>query len=132
MLNFPAINNFNIFCSDLGARPGPEYSLERIEVNGNYCKENCKWGTPEEQAINQRARTIWRGETPILTDEAILEIYNSRVIRNTSKLEAKFNISKKTIQNIWALGYNTRATWLCKKYGLNLLEATKLALKNNR
>ena len=29
-------------------------SLERIDVNGNYCPENCKWITKIEQAINKR------------------------------------------------------------------------------
>jgi hypothetical protein len=29
-------------------------SIDRIDTNGNYCKENCKWSTPQEQRLNQR------------------------------------------------------------------------------
>ena len=33
-------------------------TLDRIDVNGNYCKENCKWSTWKEQANNRR-NTTW-------------------------------------------------------------------------
>lgn len=29
-------------------------SIDRVDVNGGYCKENCKWSTEKEQANNQR------------------------------------------------------------------------------
>lgn len=42
------------FLNDMGRKPSSSHSLERINVNGNYCPENCKWGTPFEQANNTR------------------------------------------------------------------------------
>jgi hypothetical protein len=36
----------------------PGLTIERMDVNGNYCKENCIWITNEDQAKNRRT-TIW-------------------------------------------------------------------------
>ena len=48
------LNSFENFLSDMGRKPGPEYSIDRIDVNGDYEPSNCKWSTPSEQNKNKR------------------------------------------------------------------------------
>jgi hypothetical protein len=42
------------FCMDMGERPGSEYSIDRINPDGNYEPSNCRWATASEQSKNQR------------------------------------------------------------------------------
>ena len=48
------LNSFENFFDDMGIKPSPKHSIDRIDVDGDYCKENCKWSTPKEQSNNRR------------------------------------------------------------------------------
>jgi len=48
------LNSVECFINDMGMRPDKTYSIDRIDNNKGYYKENCRWATKKEQCQNQR------------------------------------------------------------------------------
>lgn len=59
------LESFENFYEDMGDKPSKKHSLDRIDNNLGYYKENCKWATMKEQSNNRRTNVIieYNGES---------------------------------------------------------------------
>lgn len=64
--------SFARFYTDMGPRPTPQHSIDRVDNAGPYCQSNCRWATTTEQRRNSR-RTVYLthdGRTMLISDWA--------------------------------------------------------------
>lgn len=94
-------NDFMAFYEDMGARPSISHSLDRINNDGNYDPENCRWATKMEQS-NNRPRWVrlieFRGESMTITQWA-----------------KKIGIGRKTLYDRFENGWTTEEALTTKK-----------------
>ncbi len=85
-------DNFSKFITDMGVKPIGK-SLDRIDYNGNYCKENCRWATYKEQSRNKSNNHFFtiNGETKTVAEWAEINgiSYSSMFERITGKYYSK-------------------------------------------
>lgn len=66
------VSSFTAFFRDMGPRPSKKHSLERLDNNGPYSKDNCTWALRHQQGRNTRANRMLThdGRTQCITDWA--------------------------------------------------------------
>lgn len=77
-------NSFEKFYAEIGPRPSPKHSVERIDNSRGYAPGNIKWATMSEQRRNRRdgLRTLTiDGQTKCLTDWVASSGINYETVR---------------------------------------------------
>lgn len=66
------LESFDNFYDDMGSAP-ENHTLDRIDVDGDYTPDNCRWASHKEQHRNRRDNhwIAFDGQTKLLTEWAL-------------------------------------------------------------
>ena len=102
-----------------------DLTLDRIDVNGDYCPENCRWSTSKEQNRNKRNNHYINVDGKLVTIAEYAEQHNlnagSLAYRlNESKFSQEDCLKKPIRKQIKGVGLNFNLAEECRKRGLKL------------
>lgn len=122
-------DSFSLFMEDMGPCPNG-YSIDRIDTYGNYCPENCRWASRDEQVRNRGKFNLiysYNGETMCLKDWSKKLGLNYQTLHMRLKRHPEFTfkqlityIDPRDEKILWENQYYTRQQ-LCEKYNIPLM-----------
>jgi hypothetical protein len=122
------LNSYENFYEDMGPKPSPDHSLDRIDNDADYSPENCRWATRAEQMNNTRRTTVisFRGELVKLSElESIAGVSKGTLIKRYQaghREESLVNLPEERVLSNSALytylGETHTLTGWARKYGL--------------
>jgi hypothetical protein len=88
--------SYSNFLNDMGRKPSPKHSLDRIDNSKGYRPSNCRWATAKEQARNSRKVKLTQADVAAIRAST----------GSSSSLAAKFGVSR---GHVW--GVRTGRAW---------------------
>jgi hypothetical protein len=130
--------DFRNFLEDMGEPPTPQHTIDRVDNEKGYCKENCRWSTPKEQQQNKRNNNLLThlGKTQTIRqwcDELglVFNTVRSRLIRGRpiEEILAPTPGHKKNERRMTLHGRTQTMHDWCKEIGITY-DALKARLRN--